>query len=141
MPTPEETFTLYGYPIATVVAKKLSTAIAPGDFNTRDRDYADLYQLITRDYLDGDELIAALHNTADHRGIQLRPLSEAIPDLPTRRQASCTAWRRRQGHAAENHPATFADLVATVTTFAGPLATGAVHRRTWNPDARVWQAT
>jgi nucleotidyltransferase AbiEii toxin of type IV toxin-antitoxin system len=84
------------------------------------RDYADLHQLITRHHLDGDELTTALRNTASHRGIQLRPLSEAISDLPTRRQAPYTAWRRRQGHAAENHPATFADLVATVTTFADP---------------------
>ena len=35
---------------------------------------------------------------------RLRPLSEAISDLATRRQAPYTAWRRRQGHAAENHP-------------------------------------
>jgi predicted nucleotidyltransferase component of viral defense system len=136
----DETFTLYGYPIATVIAEKLSTAIALGDLNTRDRDYADLHQLITRHHLDGDELTTALHNTASHRGIQLRPLSEAISDLPTRRQAPYTAWRRRQGHAAENHPATFADLVATVTTFADPLATGAAHGRTWNPATRAWQA-
>jgi Nucleotidyl transferase AbiEii toxin, Type IV TA system len=52
----DETFTLYGYPIATVIAEKLSTAIALGDLNTRDRDYADLHQLITRHHLDGDEL-------------------------------------------------------------------------------------
>ena len=30
-------FALYGYPIATVIAEKLSTAIALGDLNTRDR--------------------------------------------------------------------------------------------------------
>jgi hypothetical protein len=136
----DETFTLYGYPIATVIAEKLSTAIALGDLNTRDRDYADLHQLITHHYLDGDELTTALHNTANHRGIRLRPLSEAISDLPTRRQAPYTAWRRRQGQAAENHLATFADLVSTVTAFADPLATGAAHGRTWDPATRAWQA-
>jgi hypothetical protein len=137
----DETFTLYGYPIATVIAEKLSTAIALGDLNTRDRDYADLLQLITHHHLDGDELTTALHNTANHRGIQLRALSEAISDLATRRQAPYTAWRRRQGHAAENHPATFAELVATVTAFADPLATGAAHDHTWDPATRAWQAT
>jgi predicted nucleotidyltransferase component of viral defense system len=136
-----ETFTLYGYPIATVIAEKLSTAIALGDLNTRDRDYADLYQLITRHHLDGETLTTALRNTASHRGIQLRRLSEAISDLPTRRQASYTAWRRRQGSAAENHPARFADLVATVTAFADPLAIGAAHDRTWDPAARSWRTT
>jgi len=118
----------------------LSTAIALGDLNTRDRDYADLHQLITRHYLDGDELTAALHNTASHRGIHVRPLSEAISDLAARRQASYTAWRRRQGRAAENHPVTFADVVSTVTAFADPLATGEARARTWDPAARAWQA-
>ena len=47
---------LYGYPIGTVIAEKLSTAIALGDLNTRDHDYADLHQLITRHHPDGDEL-------------------------------------------------------------------------------------
>ena len=136
----DATFTLYGYPIATVIAEKLSTAIALGDLNTRDRDYADLHQLITRHHLDGNELATALHNTATHRGIQLRPLSDAISDLPTRRQAPYTAWRRRQGDAARNHPEDFAELVAAVTAFADPLATDAAPGHTWHPSEKVWRA-
>ena len=135
----DTTFKLFGYPIATVIAEKLSTAIALGDLNTRDRDYADLYQLITHHKLDGEELTPALVNTANHRGIQLRPLSEAISDLPARRQAPYTAWRRRQGTSAENHPESFTELVATVTTFADPLAADAVQDLTWNPEAKAWQ--
>lgn len=135
----EATFKLYGYPIATVIAEKLSTAIALGDLNTRDRDYADLHQLVTRHHLDGDELTSALHNTADHRGIQLRPLSEAISDLPIRRQASYASWRRRQGAAAQSHPESFADLVTTVTEFADPLAAGAARDLTWHPETEAWQ--
>jgi Nucleotidyl transferase AbiEii toxin, Type IV TA system len=134
------TFTLYGYPIATVIAEKLSTAIALGDLNTRDRDYADLHQLITRHRLDGNELTSALRNTADHRGIQLRPLSEAISDLPARRQAPYTAWRRRQGEAARNHPESFSDVVATVTVFADLLAVGTAQHLTWDPHAVSWRA-
>ena len=123
------TFTLYGYPIATVIAEKLSTAIALGDLNTRDRDYADLHQFITRHHLNGDELTTALHNTANHRGIELRPLSKAISDLPT----------RRQGDAARNHPESFAEIVATVTSFADPLVAGAARVLAWDPDDRTWQ--
>jgi hypothetical protein len=134
------TFKLYGYPIATVIAEKLSTALALGDLNTRDRDYADLHQLITRHHLNGDELTTALHNTANHRGIELRPLSEAISDLPTRRQAPYTAWRRRQGRAAESHPEAFAELVATVIAFADPLAADEAQGRTWHPDDKAWRA-
>ncbi|HEX3785690.1 MAG TPA: nucleotidyl transferase AbiEii/AbiGii toxin family protein [Pseudonocardiaceae bacterium] len=131
-------FTLYGYPIATVIAEKLSTAVALGDLNTRDRDYADLYQLITRHHLDGDELSEALAATAEHRGIRLRPLSSAITDLPTRRQRSYTAWLRRQGPAARDHPEQFADLVAAVTAFADPLLADAVRQRIWDPSTTTW---
>lgn len=134
----EGTFTLYGYPIATVIAEKLSTAIALGDLNTRDRDYADLHQLITRHHLDGDELTTALTKTADHRGIRLRALSEAISDLPGRRQAAYSAWRRRQGQAAKSHPEEFAKIVSTVIAFADPLASGMVQGKTWLPETTRW---
>ena len=136
----DETFSLYGYPIATVIAEKLSTAIALGDLNTRDRDYADLHQLITRHHLDGDDLTTALHNTATHRGIRLHSLSEAITDLPTQRQSPYAAWRRRQGEAARNHPESFADVVGIVTDFADPLALGKAHGLTWHPVDKAWQA-
>ena len=34
----DETFLLLGYPIATVIAEKLTTAVSLGGLNTRDRD-------------------------------------------------------------------------------------------------------
>ncbi|WP_216895081.1 nucleotidyl transferase AbiEii/AbiGii toxin family protein [Nocardia alni] len=134
------TFSLYGYPIATVIAEKLSTAIALGDLNTRDRDYADLHQLITRHQLDGNELTTALHNTASHRGIQLRSLTDAISDLPVRRQAPYTAWRRRQGEAGKNYPDNFTDLVATVIGFADLLTVDTAQNLRWDPTTRAWLA-
>lgn len=70
-----ESFQILGYPIATVIAEKLTTAVSLGDLNTRDRDYADLYRLLTLNNLDGDELTTALAATAAHRGIALKPLT------------------------------------------------------------------
>jgi hypothetical protein len=131
-------FPVYGYPIATVLAEKLSTAVALGDLNTRDRDYADIHQLIARHQLDGGQLSDALTATADHRAIQLRPLSSAITDLPTRRQAPYSAWLRRQGASAAHYPGRFDEVVATVITFADPLLTGAARQRTWEPQAMSW---
>ncbi len=48
-----ERFQIFGYPLATAIAEKLSTAISLGDLNTRERDYADLYRLATLHALDG----------------------------------------------------------------------------------------
>ncbi|WP_234543063.1 nucleotidyl transferase AbiEii/AbiGii toxin family protein [Streptomyces shenzhenensis] len=96
----EEDFQIFGCPMATVIAEKLSTAVSLGGLNTRHRDYGDLYRLLTLNDLDGQELTTALTATASHRGITLKPLSTTITDLGERRQTSYAAWRRRQGPAA-----------------------------------------
>jgi predicted nucleotidyltransferase component of viral defense system len=133
-----ESFQILGYPIATVIAEKLSTAVSLGDLNTRDRDYADLYRLLTLNNLDGQELTTALAATATHRGITLKPLSTAITDLAERRQSSYTAWRRRQGSAATGYPERFTDVVQQVTAFAEPLLTGDAATRMWNAATVTW---
>ncbi|MET7456059.1 nucleotidyl transferase AbiEii/AbiGii toxin family protein [Streptomyces sp. NPDC005574] len=67
-----DSFQILGYPLATVIAEKLSTAVSLGDLNTRDRDYGDLCRLLNLNDLDGQELTTALTATASHRGI-IRP--------------------------------------------------------------------
>lgn len=135
----EEGFQLYGYPIATVIAEKLTTAVSLGDLNTRDRDYADLHRLITRNTLDGAELTDAVAATAAHRSIPLTSLSASVTDLGQRRQGSYTAWRRRQGTAAAEYPELFTTVVAEVIDFADPLLTGHAANHTWTPDTGRWQ--
>ncbi|WP_406169707.1 nucleotidyl transferase AbiEii/AbiGii toxin family protein [Streptomyces canus] len=133
-----ESFQILGYPLATVLAEKLSTAVSLGDLNTRDRDYADLYRLLTLNDLDGQELTTALTATATHRGITLKPLSTAISDLGERRQTSYTAWRHRQGAAATGYPERFTDVVRQVTAFADTLLKGDAATRTWNAATLTW---
>jgi predicted nucleotidyltransferase component of viral defense system len=133
-----ESFQILGYPLATVLAEKLTTAISLGDLNTRDRDYADLYRLVSLNDLDGQELINALAATAAHRDVSLTPLSNAITDLAERRQASYTAWRRRQGAAANDYPEHFTDVVRQVITFADPLIAGHTATQTWSAATHTW---
>ncbi|WP_262058998.1 nucleotidyl transferase AbiEii/AbiGii toxin family protein [Streptomyces sp. STR69] len=133
-----ESFQLFGYPLATVIAEKLSTAVSLGDLNTRDRDYGDLYRLLTLNDLDGQELTTALTATAAHRGITLKPLSTAISDLGERRQTSYTAWRRRQGLAATGYPERFTDIVRQVTAFADTLLNGEALTLTWSSATLMW---
>ncbi|TDO51562.1 nucleotidyltransferase AbiEii toxin of type IV toxin-antitoxin system [Kribbella sp. VKM Ac-2527] len=132
------TFSILGYPLATVIAEKLSTAIELGDLNTRDRDYGDLYRLLRVNVLRGDELSTALEATAAHRRITLRPLSSSISDLPQQRQPSYTAWLQRQGPAAIGYPTSFADTVAVVTAFADPLISGQARDKAWDPANARW---
>ncbi|MBK3568892.1 nucleotidyl transferase AbiEii/AbiGii toxin family protein [Streptomyces sp. MBT62] len=133
-----ESFQILGYPLATVIAEKLSTAVSLGDLNTRDRDYGDLYRLLTLNDLDGQELTAALAATATHRGIALKPLSTAISDLGERRQTSYAAWRRRQGPAATGYPERFTDVVRQVTAFADTLLNDDAITLTWSAATLTW---
>jgi hypothetical protein len=133
-----DTFTILGYPLATVIAEKLSTAIELGDLNTRDRDYGDLYRLLRANSLRADEVATALEATAKHRRITLRPLSLSIIDLPHLRQSSYTAWVRRQGSAASGYPTNFADAVAVIAAFADPLITGEAGGKAWDPNNAQW---
>ncbi len=132
------TFTILGYPLATVIAEKLSTAIELGDLNTRDRDYGDLYRLLRANILRADEVSSALEATAAHRRITLQPLSSSITDLPQQRQPSYTAWLRRQGSAAIGYPTSFADAVAVITAFADPLISGEARGKDWDPENARW---
>ncbi|MGH3314041.1 MAG: nucleotidyl transferase AbiEii/AbiGii toxin family protein [Streptomyces sp.] len=133
-----ESFEIFGYPLATVIAEKLSTAVSLGDLNTRDRDYADLYRLLSLNNLDGGELTAALAATAAHRGITLKPLSTSITDLAERRQTAYAAWRRRQGSAATSYPELFTDVIRQVTSFADPLLAGKATTHSWDTATGAW---
>jgi len=59
---------LWGYNIETVLAEKVETILRRGVFNTRPRDYYDVYILSTTQQYDRLLFEAALAATADHRG-------------------------------------------------------------------------
>lgn len=133
-----EPFQIYGYPIDTVIAEKLTTAIDLAEANTRDRDYADLYRLVCRNDFDAATLRAALERTAEHRGLNLRPLSTVIGALPANRQASSTRWLGKQEAERAAYPRSFAEVCETVIAFADPLITDTAAAR-WSAADRRWR--
>jgi Nucleotidyl transferase AbiEii toxin, Type IV TA system len=128
-----------GYPLATTLAEKLCTAVDLGVSNSRLRDYADIWTLTRIHDLDAGDLRAALRATATHRGVQLRPLADAVGDLATTRRDAYTAYRRRLAEDAAHLPDNLTDLVAAVIAFADPVLTDDPHPCTWNAATRTWQ--
>ena len=59
---------LWGYNIETVMAEKAETILSRGIFNTRPRDYYDIYILGTTQNYDKHLFYEALNATATHRG-------------------------------------------------------------------------
>jgi hypothetical protein len=128
-----------GYPLVTVLAEKLSTAVDLGAANSRVRDYADIWTLIGVHALEAADLRAALEATASHRGVQLRQLSKVTTGLDITRASTYTAYRNRLGEDARNTPEDFATVLADVISFADPVLTDPPPGNTrWDPVTRTW---
>ncbi|TCO44163.1 nucleotidyltransferase AbiEii toxin of type IV toxin-antitoxin system [Kribbella antiqua] len=112
-----------GYPVETLIAEKLSTAVALGAANTRVRDYADIYTLITSRELDDDVVREAVRATAAFRGTAVRPLSEVTSGLVALRSGAYAAYRAGLGLSGHDLPEDFADLVQVVAAFADRVLT------------------
>lgn len=128
-----------GYPVETVLAEKLTTAIDLAEANTRVRDLADIYTVIGAHTIAWAPMHEALTATAAFRAVDLVPLSVAVGDLATLRRSDYRAHRDALGHFGEHLPEDLADVIADAAGFADPLITGTdTANATWDPDARRW---
>jgi hypothetical protein len=130
-----------GYPIETVLAEKITTAIGLGPANTRVRDYADIYTLTRNWPVDHGTARKALLATAAFRGTTLAALSSAVDNLADLRQQTYAAYRANLGIAGEDLPANFSEVVEAVIAFADALASEASAGTTWSPQQRQWTRT
>jgi hypothetical protein len=127
-----------GYPIETVLAEKLSTAIALGPVNTRVRDYADIYTLTGSHLVTHNTARAALLATAAFRETELVPLSASIANIVDLRRQTYIAYRASLGAAGRHLPDDFAVVVAAAAAFADRLTTAAPAGTVWSPQQRRW---
>jgi hypothetical protein len=130
---------LFGYPIETVLAEKISTAISLGEANTRVRDYVDVYTLTGRHELSYATVRAALDAIGDYRDVRMVPLSDVVGEFATLRQGAYIAFRRRLGPDGEHLPVELSEVVHAVEAFVDPLVTGAVGGGRWMPLTRHWE--
>ncbi|QSB06033.1 nucleotidyl transferase AbiEii/AbiGii toxin family protein [Natronoglycomyces albus] len=132
-------FEILAYPIETVLAEKVTTAVNLGEINTRERDWADIWRLTGGHDLDGGTLSEALRRTAQYRGIPLSPLSQRIGSLVDSRGGNYRTWRRRQGPEADSYPNDFETLLGGVLRFADPLLSGKAANSRWISRSRTWK--
>lgn len=128
-----------GYPVETVLAEKITTAIGLGQVSTRVRDWADIYTLTGTQHINGATARAALGSTAAFRGTTLVPLSQGIGELVALRSPIYAAYRRNLGSHGDPLPARFEDTVAEVIAFADPLLDTDTSPGRWDPDSRRWE--
>jgi hypothetical protein len=128
---------LLGYPLPTVYAEKVVTALQRGTANTRWRDFADVYLLRTRQDIDGPDLIAALTQVADFRGVRLAPLSQTLTGYAQLGQTRYRAWLQRRD-LTDRLPEQLAELLDGVYQFADPALAGHATGRRWDHVQLAW---
>ena len=138
---PTANFELLAYPVETVLAEKIVTALSRGEANTRDRDWADLWRLTGVHAISGAVLADALRRTAQYRQVRLQPLAPRIGALADLRATPYRRWRHQQGADGGAYPPEFADVVRQVLSFADPALDGAVGDLAWDPQRRRWHRT
>jgi hypothetical protein len=132
---------ILGYPIETLLAEKIATAITLGPANTRVRDYADIYTLTGSQPVAHSTARAALLATAAFRGTPVGALSASVGNIVDLRRRTYDAYRARLGTAGQYLPADFQTVVTATATFADALATNAAASAVWDPRRRRWDTT
>ena len=88
---------LWGYNIETIMAEKAETILSRGVYNTRPRDYYDIYILETTQKYDIALFEEALNATAEHRGTaeMISDRAEIIERI-SRSQSLQNMWKKNQ---------------------------------------------
>ena len=129
---------ILGYPIETVLAEKLVTAIELRKANTRVRDFVDIHLLTSSQVVPCGSLREALTATADFRGTTLMPLALATEGLGSLRDSTYTVFPTGIGEAGVGLPKRFSDLLAAVSAFVDPVLDGIDDGAAWSPAEREW---
>lgn len=129
---------ILGYPIETVLAEKLVTAIELGRANTRVRDFVDVYLLTGTQAVQCGSLRDALTATPEFRSTALVPLARAADGHGELRDATYVAFRKGLGETGAGLPPRFSDTVAAVAAFVDPVLNGLEAESVWSPTERGW---
>lgn len=106
---------LWGYNIETVMAEKLETVLSRGIFNTRPRDFYDIFILATTQKYDKVLLKEALSATAEHRGSTER-IADTNTILNTIAESDelLNMWKKYQKKFAYAKDVSYEDIIGAI---------------------------
>ena len=117
----------------TVVAEKFEAMIKLGELNSRMKDFFDVWALAQNFAFEGPVLSDAIRSTFERRGTESEADPACIAEHFANAPAKGSQWKgfirtSRVGGA----PAEFADVLAHVRTFLGPVALTLAEHRTFD---------
>jgi predicted nucleotidyltransferase component of viral defense system len=130
---------LWGYSKESTVAEKLEAMVSLGMLNSRMKDYYDIWFLSRRFDFDGEQLLAAIRSTFDHRSTALSDelvvLSPPFAD-DSAKIALWKAFRNRTG--LDDAPEDLGDVLKDLQAFLLPVLNHIVKR---HPFSQHWNAS
>lgn len=135
---------IQGYTRESMIAEKFETAIRLGIFNTRVKDFFDIWRLSRQFPFEGPTLSLALKETFSRRKTDLPANPFPLTPNFARSTDQGLQWRAfRRGNSPADAPDAFAALMAQVTEFLAPLGAAISENRpfrgSWNPPG-PWRA-
>ena len=129
---------MLAYNRETVVAEKFEAMVKLGELNSRMKDFFDVWALAQNFAFEGPVLSGAIRSTFECRGTEIEAAPACFAEHFGSDPAKAAQWKgfiktSRVGNA----PAEFADTLAHVSMFLGPVATALAERQTFD---RRWVA-
>lgn len=116
----KQSYELWAYNIETVMAEKVETILRRGVFNTRLRDFYDVYILAATQKFDKAVFAEALSTTATHRGTteQTADVPEILHNIEESPELR-TMWNKYRRQFAYAQDVTYEQIIETVRTLVG----------------------
>jgi len=127
---------ILGYNRETTIAEKLQVMVKLGEFNSRMRDFYDIWLLSRQFDFEGKVLASAIKNTFSNRDTEISPRPIAFTEAfaaDSVKQEQWEAFLRRS--RLENAPENFQELVKAISVFLLPVISGLSARK---PFTAVW---
>ena len=113
----EKEIHLWAYPVETIFAEKLETAVSRSDQNSRMKDYHDLMVLIRGEVVDKKKLKAAIKATFENRGTQIKKLSIPKDQVSNIQNYWDIYLRAVDGKVKTDLPENFLDLIEEINAY------------------------
>ena len=134
MPAPQ----LRGYSRESTTAEKFEAMVKLGILNSRMKDFFDLWLMSCKFDFDGVTLAEAISKTFSTRGTKIPAEPIALTTAFGEDSAKAAQWRGFvRKSRLKDVPKNFAEVVATIATFLGPIAR---HLSDGGPFKATWKA-
>lgn len=129
------------YPLEAVMADKMASMLARGPGNSRQKDYLDLWLLARSRDFEGTLLEVTLRATCAWQQTPVDPGAPifASAEFPTQAD-QVQQWQRFLDRARITFPTpTFAEAIALIRRFYGPVLQGEARGKRWRHEREQWE--